>query len=86
MCLHVLGVGRESNSLEQIIEYTWNDYLKAGFEIQFVTGASLATTRVFLGFAFLQIRGTAQIIVAGCARDRYLELPVITFKFHWEQC
>lgn len=72
--------------MEQITECTWHDYLNAGFEVQFVTGASLATSRVFLGFAFLHIRSTAQIIVAVCARDRYLELPVITFEFLWEQC
>lgn len=53
--------------MEQIIEYIWHDYLNASFEIQFVTGASLA-----LGFAFSQVGSTAQIILAGCARDRYL--------------
>lgn len=72
--------------MEQITECTWHDYLNEGFEVQFITGASLATSRVFLGFAFLQIKSTAQIIVAGCARVRYLELPVITFEFYWEQC
>lgn len=80
------GWGESQIPVEQIIEYTWHDCLNAGFEIQFVTGASLATSRVFLGFAFLQIRSADQIIVAGFARDRYLGLPAITFKFHWEQC
>lgn len=64
--------------MEQIIEYIWHDYLNASFEIQFVTGASLA-----LGFAFSQAGSTAQIILAGCARDRYLELPAITFNFYY---
>lgn len=76
------GWGENQIPVEQLIEYIWHDYLNAGFEIQFVTGASLATSRVFLGFAFLQIRSAVQIIVAGFARDRYLELPVKTFKFH----
>lgn len=74
------GGQRVKIPVEQIIEYIWYDYLNAGFEIQLVTGVSLAISEVFLGFAFLQIRSTTQIMVAGCARDRYLELPVTTFK------
>lgn len=65
--------------MEQIIEYIWHGYLNASFEIQFVTGASPATSGVFLGFVFLQIRSTAQIILAGCARVRNLELLAILF-------
>lgn len=68
--------------MAQITEYIWHGFLSANFEIQFVTGASLATGGDFLGFAFLQVRSTALIIPAGCARDRYLELPAMTFNFY----
>lgn len=75
--------------MEQIIEYTWHDYLNADFDISLSLEFLLQLVEFFWDSPFcrseVQLKSLWQV-VPDCARDRYLELPVITFKFHWEQC